>query len=291
MSQEPNQLSLPKVEVEKTVDGLEMGILSDGTSYLNGRSLARICGVVPYSIINQSQNWQGGQRNGRLAQMLVAAGVTGDLYVPKQINGQDHYAYPDHVCMVFLEYYAFETAKPNPMALQNYRLLARAGLRAFVYNALGYSPNEPADIWREFHDRMTLVSAPAGHFSVFKEMSEFIIAAIRGGLHINERTIPDISVGIVWGKHWIDGDLENKYGQRVKFDHNYPEYFSQAASNPQPMWVYPVAALPEFRVWLQSTYVLQKFPAYLDKKVAKGVLPANSAELLLSQVTAPQLSA
>lgn len=290
MSDESRQLGLPKVEIAKTVHGLEMGVLSDGTSYLNGRSLARICGAAASTIINQSNRWMQGHRNNKLAHMLMEAGITGDIFIPTVENGAAIHAYPDHVCMVFLEYYAFESNSPNQQAMTNYRLLARAGLRAFVYNALGYSPTGVSTLWREFHDRLTLVSAPLGYFSVFKEIADFLIAALRGGLHINEQTVPDISVGMNWAKHWADSDLGSKYGPRQKFDHNYPEYFAQAASNPQPMWVYPVAALPDFRVWLQDAYVREKLPTYLQSKVKRGLLPASSAELLIAEVTAPQLT-
>ena len=41
------------------------------------------------------------------------------------------------------------------------------------------------------------------------------------------------------------------YGERVKFDHNYPSYFPQSASNPQEAWCYPEAALGEFRCWFR----------------------------------------
>jgi len=31
------------VEVTKEVDGIEMGVLTDGTAYLTGRGVARLC--------------------------------------------------------------------------------------------------------------------------------------------------------------------------------------------------------------------------------------------------------
>jgi hypothetical protein len=286
-----SQLTLPKVEIERSVNGLEMGVLSNGTSYLNGRSLARICGVAASAIIHQANRWSSGDRDHRLAQLMASAGVSGDLFIPIEREGKINHAYPDHICMVFLEYYAFEARTPNVDALRNFRLLARAGLRAFVYNALGYSPTGVPDQWRQFHDRVSLVSAPVGYFSIFKESSDFVVAAIRGGLTVDEKTVPDISIGLTWAKHWTDNELERQYGERRKFEHNYPEYFPQAASNPQPMWVYPVSSLPAFRVWLQTTYVAQKLPNYLDGKVRKGILPASVAELLLAEVTAPELPA
>lgn len=281
------------VSVSKEIDGLEMGVLSDGRSYFTGRSLARVCGVAPSTIINQGDRWLTGDRNNKLAQMLVAQGLDREsLFDTVQIAGKKVHAYPDDVCMVFLEYYAFETPAPSDQARQNFRKLAKAGLRLFVYHALGYDPaKQVPEKWRQFHDRMVLHATPAGYYSVFKECSEFVLAAIRGGLPSDEHTIPDISVGIGWAKRWESERLEERFGPRRKADHNYPDYFRQAASNPQPMSIYPIESLGEFRKWLMGTYVPEKFPTYLQAKVTKGVLPASTAELLLAEVTPKELTA
>jgi hypothetical protein len=195
-------------------------------------------------------------------------------------------AIPEDVCTLVLEYYAFE--KSSEQAVRNYRITTRAGLRLFIYNALGYDPANRVPVeWRQFHDRMLLVSAPAGYFSVFKESAEFVITSIRGGLPCNETSVPDISIGKTWSKHWEDKNLAARYGDRTKHDHNYPDYFPQAASNPQPIHVYPIEALGEFRRWLQSTYVPEKFPSYLERKVRTGALAASTAQLLVLSATPP----
>lgn len=279
------------VTVAKEIDGIEMGVLNDGRAYLTGRALARLCGIAPSTVINQGDRWLTGDRNNKLAQMLVAQGLDRrSLFEVVQIAGKKVHAYPDDVCMVFLEYYSFETPAPSDQARQTFRKVANAGLRLFVYHALGYDPAKRIpDVWRQFHDRLSLHATPLGYFSVFKECSEFVLAAIKGGLPSDEHTIPDISVGMAWSKHWDTEGLEAKHGPRRKADHNYPDYFPQALSNPQPILIYPVSALGEFRIWLLSSYVPDKFPKYLDAKVAKGILPASTAEILLQEVTPPQL--
>lgn len=40
------QLALPQVKIAKEIDGLEMGVLSDGTAYLSMRALSKLCGAV-----------------------------------------------------------------------------------------------------------------------------------------------------------------------------------------------------------------------------------------------------
>lgn len=286
--------NIQKAQVTKEVNGLEMGVLDDGTPFLSMRGITRLCGVSNAHLSETAKAWNEGRPGATgLGRFLQASGLSASeslytaLQAPKTPAGTQ-YAFSDHVCSLILEYYAFESDSKNPTALQNYRITSRAGLRLFIYTQLGYDPlNLVPQPWRQFHDRVTMVSAPTGFFSVFKESADFIIHAIRNDLPVDSGTVPDISIGKVWGAYWTKETLEEQFGKRVKFDHNYPEYFPQAASNPQDMWVYPVAALPHFRVWLQTDYVREKFPAYLSGKVAKGMLPASSATILLLEVGAP----
>lgn len=281
------QLAL-SIKVSKEIDGLEMGVLSDGTSYLTGRSLARLCATAPSTIIAQGTNWKDGKRDNVLAKWLEEHGIDQDsLYVETEVAGTKVHAYPDDVCMLILEYYAFDAQRPSPDAQKEaqfrYRTLARAGLRAFVYHALGYDPtNSVPPSWREFHDRLLLVTSPVGFFSVFKEAADFVISAIRLGLKVDENNVPDISIGQHWSKYWETMDLERHYGKRTKFQHNYPDYFRQAKSNPQDIWVYPVSAIGAFRIWLQNEYVPKQFPDFLIRKVKRGMLSPSTAQLLIS---------
>jgi hypothetical protein len=283
-----SQLDLPlSVSIEREIDGLDMGVLEDGTPFLHGRALAKMCGAAPSSIIGQAAAWAAGKRDGRLAQKLIAAGVESPLlYVPTSYNQKAVHAYTEQVCMVFLDYYAFDAATPSEQARNAFRKLATAGLRLFVYRALGYDPSNSVPIaWRHFHDRMTLCTAPVGYFSIFKESADFVINAIRHGLRVDDKTIPDGSIGGVWGAKWRDENLDEQYGPRQRHEHNYPEYFPQSASNPQNAWAYPVEALPEFRRWMHSVYIPEKLPSYLSSKVSQGVIPPSTAELLLASVT------
>jgi hypothetical protein len=253
---EPEQLS---IEITKEVDGLEMGVLGDGTPFLSMRGLSKLCGIANSSLSVLASSWLEGKRDSKLAQFLVRQGVaTESLYTRTSIPGvagNVTYAFPDHICTLIVEYYAFEAPTPNQVALASHRIIARAGLRLFIYTALGYDPSKRvSENWLHFHDRMTLASAPVGYFSVFKETADFVIGAIRGGLQVDEHTVPDISVGIAWAKHWEAEKLADEHGARVRHPHNYPDYFPQSASNPQEIWVYPLTALGVFRIWMQTKY-------------------------------------
>jgi hypothetical protein len=289
--QRPNET---KVQVSKEVNGIEMGVLEDGTPFLSMRGLTRLCGVSNSHLSDTAKAWLEGRHGAtKLGQFLLNAGiaVNESLYAPIPVTkaqGTVQYAFSDRISSLVLEYYAFEADGKNATALNNYRLTSRAGLRLFIYSTLGWDPaNLVPQPWRHFHDRVTLVSAPTGFFSVFKESADFVIHSIRGGLKVDDRTVPDISIGSAWADYWKKNKLSAAHGDRVRHDHSYPDYFPQAASNPQEIWVYPVAALPAFRVWLQTEYVQKKFPNYLSTKVLQGALPASAAELMLVEAGAP----
>jgi hypothetical protein len=278
------------IEVRKEVNGVEMGVLSDGNTFLSMRSLSKLCGIANSTISETASQWAAGKRDSKLAQWLLREGFRRDsLYEQTQIPGVAGNfvtAFPEDVSMLILEWYAHEVTTPNEQARTNYRLLARAGMRAFVYASVGYKAGDRvADIWREFHDRLTLHPAPSGYFSVFSELSAFLMAAIRRGLRLNHQTVPDISVGRVWSDHWQANGLEQAHGARTQVPHSFPDYFPQAKSNPQLIWVYPVSALGDFRTWMENVYAVNQFPGYLQSKVRAGLLPPSAAELLIADVS------
>ena len=109
------------------------------------------------------------------------------------------------------------------------------------------------------------------------------------GLRIDERTIPDGSIGACWGRWWRDNDLDSKYGERQRHLHVYPEHYRQAAANGQiECWVYPEDALPEYRRWERGHYIPNHFPRYLQSKAGARQLPAATAAKLI-EVMGPRV--
>ena len=205
----PRQFNLVKVERHAEIDGIDMGVLSDGTPFLSTRGLAAICGLAPSTLIEWAQRWSPAASSGidrAIKDLLEAQGYFEDaLFVPLVENGRQVHAYPDVVCMAILEYYAFDAREKRAPAERNYRVLARAGLRTFIYAKTGYDPTKLVpDPWRDFHARMLLNGCPPGFFSILKETAELVVTAIRGGLHVDSHTVPDGSVGIMWAKHWAE---------------------------------------------------------------------------------------
>jgi hypothetical protein len=300
----PKQASLDLgIEIERDIGGVEMGVLENGMPYLTQRGLATITGGARSSIYDIVKEWEerhndyvsGKERISFFQKYLSEQGFDEpSLHVETVQAGSIHYAYPDVVCMAFLEYYAFEAKGDNTKALENYRRFASFGLRRFIYEALGYSPEQKViDSWRHFHDRidMTATSVPFGFFSVFKEIAIMLVPMIRAGIFISDKVVPDVSVGLAWSAHWEANDLDDKYGKRSRYDHEYPLYYPQSKSNPQPAFCYPEEALGAFRAWLSSTYIKSKFPAYMLGQTKKGSVPFALANKALGAFGAQQLEA
>lgn len=286
----PQQLSLFPVK-EAEVDGIPMGVLNDGTPYLNLRGLARLCGVDHTTLLQLANNWQEEKKKPRgkkILELLIAQGFLEENLYTRISNG--NHAYTDQVCMAMLEYYAFDaTQGSNETALLNYRILARTSFRAFIYNRCGYDPSRfIPDSWKNFHERILLNDhVPVGYFSIFRELADLVVHMIQGGFPIDDHTVPDGSVGIHWGKFWLARNFDKEYGERLKHPHNYPDWFPQSKANPVDVWVYPVKSLGEFRIWIYEHYIPEHFPDYLNRKVKQGVFPPSSAEMLVCTVSKP----
>lgn len=269
------------IEVERVVGGVEMGVLANGIPYLTQRGLSEMSGAARSTIQELTQEWYAAHASGIFPRgrmqffrdYLAKSGFDDpSLFIEIKKDGSPHYAYPDVVCMAVVEYFAFEAQRKNETALINYRNLARYGVQQFIYDALGYVPDDP---WKLFNARVSLLkdSVPAGYFSVFKESTGLVVDLINAGLPVNQHTMPDSSVGGIWGPYWTKNNLEARYGARVEYPHYFPPEFPQSASNPQAAWAYPDAALAEFRRWFRVVYLPTKYPAYILKKA--NVLPGG----------------
>lgn len=286
----PRMLPLDlNISVEDTFNGIEMGVLQNGIPYLTQSGLASFCGISRGNISEIANEWASCQAHGVftkgrmefISSYLQQEGYNEpDLYISFLKNGTLTYAFPDIVCMAFLEYYAFVSERTSKtIAQQNYRNLARLGLRDYIYHALRYQPEDP---WRHYHNRVSIMqssgSVPDGYFIVFNEIAGLMVDLIHAGLAINMFTVPDISVGNTWARYWKEQNLTSKFGEIKKCNHYYPEEFNQSQSNPQSINAYSDAALGEFRKWFKFIYLPTKFPNYILTKA--NVLPGGKTEAL-----------
>jgi hypothetical protein len=192
--------------------GIGMGVLSDGTPYLNQRGLAALCGVQNAHIGTISSQWSDDDkpRIKTIQSNLAKAGFTSAAAHVELIHGGHlHYCYPAEICLAVLEYYAFDAgANCQPEARDNFRLLAGSKLRELIYSQVGY---DPAHLKRfdKWHERIALnyQSAPKGFFHVFNEAHTVVYELIVAGADIGEKNVIDISIGQHWSKYWTDNDL------------------------------------------------------------------------------------
>ena len=92
------QYQLPLgIEKEVEIDGVGMGVLTDGTPYLTARGLARICGVNHTLILRMARHWAAPRkRERRIQEILAQSGIVLDTpYIEIEALGSTHHAYPD----------------------------------------------------------------------------------------------------------------------------------------------------------------------------------------------------
>lgn len=281
------QLALLKTAVEKTVDGIEMGVLEDGTAFLTGRSLARLCGVSHASVSVPAAAWNNGDRTSKAAQFLTEQGIKhASLYGHTTVSGIPAHAYPEDVCAAFIYYFATASKAPTDEAKRALKILTTAGLRLYIYGRTGYVTGP--SIWTQFHDRLLKFPVPEGYFGVFRELSQFVLTSITHGLVVDSHTVPDGSVGSFWSKHWLSQNLTAKHGAPIDIPLYFPDYFPQAKANGyMTAKAYPEDALGDFRKWLRGHYIPKHFPAYLAGKAKAGALPPSGSLAILTAMGAP----
>lgn len=281
------------VERSVEVEGIGMGVLSDGTPFLSQRGLARLCGVENRYIGIITSEWNASKQSERTLGVKKLLTERGEA-LPKAAqeaswNGRRVLAYSDSLCMAALEYYAFDAGlSGRKLALRNFRRLARFGFAQFIYARVGYDNPDDRDVWRSFRDRVSLTydAVPKGYFGVFKELSSMIVTLGLEGLHIDERFVPDISVGKAWAGYWQEANLTDKYGASGSYPHRFPDYFPQAVSNPQMARCYPEDALGEFRRWFRNQYIGEGcFKRYLTRKSHELLLPDGYVERAVLALT------
>lgn len=277
-----------KISRQIEIDGVGMGVLSDGTPFLTGRGLARLCGIDSSRISEITSDWDTSLRPSTIGVKKILQNKGHDYVSKNYIEVSDNnvtYAYSDVFCLAVLEYYAFDAGlHKRAQAVTSYRALAGKALHDFIYTQVGYSTNDNVpEVWQQFHQRVSLTynAIPPGFFGIFKEIADMIVALGEAGLHIDSSFVPDGSVGSVWSTFWKNQNLAEKYGDRIKWEHNYPESFPQARSNPQHPWGYPEGALGEFRRWFREEYIGKgKFSNYINSKIKQKELPPSFAQII-----------
>ncbi len=292
-------LNLVPVKMQE-VDNISMGVLPNGETFLSLQGLAKFCGLAPSSVIQLAQDWSAGEAQGKIrGQQLTelikewteSESVPDTLYVEidskNSITGVIH-AVPEQIVMAITDYYAHYAQVTKPEAIRNYRRAAKLGLRKYIYDRLNYNEQDLiSESWKLFQERVLNNECPKGYFTMFDEATTIIASLIRNNIIVDDSIMPDGSLGIHWAKYWKDQGLEAVHGERIKIVHKYPESYRQL--DPE-INAYPIGALSEFRRWFQETYLPEKYPAYIKRKIKDGTVALESVPVLLSAVMPPDVS-
>ena len=104
-----------KIECERDVGGVGMGVLSDGTPFLTGRGLARLLDIENLHVRTISQDWNDESQKPRIKaikNILAKRGITAEAaHIEIKDGSRTVHAFPDAICLAVLEYYAFDAGQ------------------------------------------------------------------------------------------------------------------------------------------------------------------------------------
>ena len=270
--------------------GEEMGVLPGGVSYLSQRSLAAFCGVDESSLRELSAAVTSGAVTPAASKVRANLNRNGwdrpGPYVLVKASGRVVNAYPDLCCLAFLRYYALSGSEPAADAMER---LAGQKMREHVYAKCGMGVRRAVPKHENYHAMMALNKPPRGYFSILLQCRDLVYETEEEGLPFDEKSSIVLSAAGCFGRYWTSNKLDDKYGQRLKFEHWYPDRYPQSQANPLECWIYPVDSLPEFARWRDEVYEPEKMRNYLAKKERQGFLPAGSAKRIGDAVRRPGL--
>ncbi|ESQ90841.1 hypothetical protein ABAC460_08410 [Asticcacaulis sp. AC460] len=119
------------------VDGIGMGLLSNGEPYLTQRGLAALCGVQNAHIGNIGRDWDSGKP--RVAAIQERLGFRrAQAHRVLSHDGHRLFAYDMAIAQAVLDYYALDVAKPE--AVRNRRRFADGALKSHVLKQFNAAP-------------------------------------------------------------------------------------------------------------------------------------------------------
>jgi hypothetical protein len=248
---------------------------SDGASGMTVTALADFCGTKQQTITQVLNRIRDSDAiaNDLPGSLKPFAGKELRL-ITNEANGSRFII--DEVCQAICEHYVFEARqyKGKDIAIANFRMIAKAGMRLYIWAQTGYEPNKKpsqaslvghwAERQRLFIQRTTI---PSGWFCIFEELAKLMWQLENLGYVIpdhspvdNSRIIPDISIGRMFCKHmrskgYAVGAMTQKY------PHWYPGWKLPVKAN-----IYPNCWLEEFRGWFDNQWKPTRLVQYLGKK-------------------------
>ena len=244
----------------------------DGVSGMTISALAEFCSTSQPAVVSSL-----------LTRIEVSDPVSNDLPdCLKSLAGKDlrlvsndlqgRLIVPDDACSAISEYYAFEARQyaGKQVAIDNYRSMAKAGMRIFIWVRTGYIPPILRDSLKahtsNYIQRLenTYDHEIADHlWSVFREGAEVLLLVEKKmRVPVDKMDLCDGSIGRRWSDYrktqdWATSPVES-----------YTHVFRDQRENRYPM-AYQLTELQHFRRWVREVYVPDYLPKYLVDKFGK----------------------
>jgi len=178
---------------------------------------------------------------------------------------------PDESCQAIAEYYAFDAREYDgkPVAKTNFRAIAKAGMRVFIWSRTGFVP-EPL--------RQNLRSHTSTYIERLENMrdhtvNDFLWTTFREGAEVlllveKELRVPvdqmDLCDGSI-GRHWsIYRDDKAWRKAPGSYTHNFRDHRKSPECK-----AYHLEELSHFKKWLRESYIPHHLPQYLADKFGK----------------------
>lgn len=249
--------------------GFELGVLIDGIPFASAGGLAVLCGVTTKTITDVGQ-YVGKDddkfRSGKIANLLIEYNYQGDkLYEILVHEGQQVYAYPESVCMAFLEYYAHDAGKRCTQKAKNLaRALMRKSFKDFVYELVGYKETKRSSFSEYVLSRFLIhhdvdeMRLPDGYFCLFDKMIELLQKF-------------DLSIDYILSDQWYDvskGDVRFLEPD-ISLGHHFSQLFTSNVAEKQIIYdnLYVGKLIKNYRKFWDQKLIEAKWK--LDKAIAE----------------------
>lgn len=209
--------SLPSIEYSLVPafddDGKETGYYTrepDGISGMTISALSEFCGLAAGSTSAISnllkQIEQSSPETNTLSEALKP--LSGKTLKLETNDLQGRLIVPDEVCQAVIEYYAFESRDyaGRNVAIANYRAIARAGIRVFIWTKTGFYPEalrpslkSNTTVYIERLENIRDHKVPDDLWTTFREGAEILLLVEKEmGVPVEQMDLCDGSIG----RHW-----------------------------------------------------------------------------------------
>lgn len=271
MPEKPENYSLVPGYDEK---GNETGYYTrepDGTSGMTVSALAEFCGTSQPVITNLLNKVRDSDPILNDLEECLKPYAGKDLrLISNDLQGR--LIIPDEACQAVAEYYAFEArdyAGKN-VAVTNYRQVARAGIRVFIWTKTGFFPEalrpslkSNTTVYIERLENIRDHKVPDDQWTTFREGAEVLLLIEKEmGVPVDQMDLCDGSIGRRWSDYRKDKPWTKPEG-------TYTHVFRDKRGPIDGCRAYDLSELSYFRKWLNDIYIPEHLPAYLTEKYGK----------------------